>query len=230
MAFSYAYKPVNQLNYSILMQGTNLSDSSDQLTVKDFNYSVLSHHLTGLEGEIALAENLSVFASLFYEKPQNKPTPGDWVSDEFESHTTLSLLAYFQENWGEDLKTLFTLGWTKTIENRSQKAKSNIWTEDVEKLFGRSFNWKEAISGSVEYQNKNWLEGFLMRFRANYALDNGFYALAWENYFYLTKHIRMYLSGDGIFRSSKDKSPVGSSSIEDYEGLSRLLVGAQYVF
>ena len=231
ISFSYAYKPVNQFQYSISVQGINLSSrGKDQLIVNGFNYSILSHHLVSLEGERALTESLSLFASLFYENPERRKPKPNWISDSFESHLTFSLLAYFQEDWGKESKTLFTLGWTKTMENRSHKDISNTVTEDLERAFGRSFDWKEALSASIEYQDNSLFQGFLFRFRANYALDNDFYALALENYFYFTPHIRVYVSGDAIFRLSDELIQEDTSSISKYEDLSRVLLGAQYVF
>ena len=231
VAFSYAYKPVNQLQYSVFVEGINLSDSvKNRLTINQFKYSVLSHHLASLEGESSLSENLSLFASLFYEKPEKITLEKGWVSDPFESHLTFSLLAYFEEKWEEHTKTLFTLGWTKTLPSRSQDEMSNVVTESLEPSFGRGFDWKEALSASIEYQNESLFQGFLFRFRANYALDNKFSSIALENYFYFTPHIRMYVSGDAPFQLSDENLNKDKSSVEKYKNLHRLLVGMQYVF
>ena len=235
ISFSYAYKPVNQLQYSIHYKGIDVSGAEEDKEgdggfIDDFKYSVLSHHLASLEGEIVLAESFSLFASLFYENPIKASRSKPWISDDFESHLTFSLLAYFQEKSEEESNILFTLGWTKTKENQSSGDTSNAMTEDLEPFFGRFLMWREALSTSVEYYNKNLFKGFLSRFRVNYALDNRFYALALENYFYLTPHIRMYLSGDRIFRSSHTDVKKSSSSISRYKDLSRVLIGAQYVF
>ena len=231
LSFSYAYKPVNQLQYSVFFQKVDLSsDEKGALVVDDFNYSVVSHHLASLEGEVALSEGVSLFASLFYEKPEKQKYGTQWFSDEFESHLTVSLLAYFQEKLGEKSKTLFTLGWTKTMENRSSKEASNTMTEDLEPVFSRGFYWKNALSASIEYHDKSLFNGFLFRLRGNYALDNKVYAFALENYFYLTPHIRVYLSGDAIPYFSDTALKAGTSFIKQYKDLSRLLVGGQYVF
>ena len=76
VSFSYAYKPVNQFQYAISTQGgggINLSSGAkEQIVISDFEYSILSHHLVSLEGEISLVENISLFASLFYEEPEKK--------------------------------------------------------------------------------------------------------------------------------------------------------------
>ena len=233
ISFSYAYKPVNQLRYSIRRRQMDpLNDSSDSggLAFDRFEYSVLSQHLASLEGEIVLAESFSLFAGFFYEKPEKKERRNGWFSDDFEPHQTFSLLAYFQEKSEGESNTLFTLGWTKTIEDQSSKNTNNAVTEDFESYFGRAFMWREALSASVEYYNKNLLQGLLFRFRANYAIDNRSYALALENYIYLTPYIRMYLSGDRIFRSSNTNVKTGTSSISQYKDLSRVLIGGQYVF
>lgn len=230
-SFSYAYKPVNQFQYSVHQPGINLSDDSKgNFTIDGFRYSIVSHHLANLEGEVILDESLSLLASVFYERPEKEKYEEDWTSDGFEPHLTFSFLSYFEENLGEKSKTLFTLGYTKTIEIRSKKRISNTITEDLEQAFGRDFNWKEALSASVEYQDKSLFQGLLFRFRANYALDNGFYALALENYFNFTPHIQIYLSGDVIFHSSANRLTKSSSSISKYKDLSRLLVGGKYVF
>lgn len=230
VSLSYAYKPINQFQYSINLQENNLSsDNKNPFVVNDFKYSVLSHHLASLEGEIVLAKNLSLFASLFYEKPEKKQQEQKWFTDDFESHLTSSLLLYFQENKGEESNTLFTLGWTKTMENRSQEEISNTVTEDLESVFSRSFLWKEALSASIEYQNKILFHGFLLRLRVNYALDNGIYALSYENYFHLTPNVQMYFSGDHLF-SNKVSLKSNTSSISKYKDLSRLVVGGRYVF
>ena len=142
----------------------------------------------------------------------------NWISDEFEPHLTFSVLAYFQEKFGDLSDTLFTVGWTKTIENTSQQDTSNVVTEDFEEVFSRSFLWKEALSATVEYKDK----GFLFRLRGNYALDNNFYNLAFENYFYLTSRVRLYFSGDLNFRFSDEALKKGSSSISQYKDLSPL--------
>ncbi len=231
ISFAYAYKPVNQPQYAFLVQGIDLSsEKKGLLKVNDFQYFILSHHLANFEGEIALAEHASLFASLFYESPEKKSYGKGWLSDDFESHLTFSLLAYFQEKLTDESETLFTVGYTKTINSSLNKRASNTVTDDLERFFGRSFIWKEALSASIEHQNTNWLKKVLFRFRANYALDNDFYGLASENYFYLTSRLRMYLSGDLIFRLSERAIPKGGSAIEKYKNLSRVLLGAQYVF
>ena len=230
---AYAYKPVNQLQYFVSFQGADLSNNISSFIIKDFNYSIVSHHLISFEGEAVLGKGFSLLTSLFYEKPEKQEKKRyelNWISDEFEPHLTFSLLSYFEENFGEESKTLFTLGYTQTIESRSKNNISNIITEDLEQAFGRGFNWKKALSASVEYQNKSLFQGFLFRFRASYALDNNFYALAMESYFNLSPHIQVYVSGDSPFRLSQSHTRQGTSSISKYKGLSRLLLGGKYVF
>ena len=75
LSLSYAYKPINQFQYSIYIPPINLSKKEKKQhpwEIKDFDYSILSHHLASLEWESDLSENLSLFASLFYEKPEKK--------------------------------------------------------------------------------------------------------------------------------------------------------------
>lgn len=227
ISFSYAYKPINQFQYSVLPKGIDLSETeSSSLAIKGFNYNLSSHHLASIEGELVLGEGASLFASLFYENPDKPVRKKSWLSDELESHLTFSILAYFYEELGKHSKTLFTIGWTKTLEALSQQHISNTVMEDLEASFGRAFNWKHAVSSSIEYQNSE----LLFRFRANYALDNSFYVLALENYFYVSPHVKMYLSGDLIARLTDRKVKRASSSIGKYKDLSRLLIGVQYVF
>ena len=234
VVFAYAYKPVNQLQYLPLIQGINLSDeTSDSFTITDFNYSVLSHHLLSFEGEVALGKGFSLLTSLFYEKPEKlnqKQSLRNRITDESEPHLTFSVLSYFEESLRDKSKTLFTIGYTQTIEDRSQNNISNIITEDLEYAFGRSFLWKKALSASIEYQNENLLQGFLFRFRADYALDNYFYNFALESSIYLTPHIQVYVSGDAPMRLSQSPVRQGTSFISKYKGLSRLLMGGKYVF
>ena len=228
VALSYAYKPINQFQYNVSVQGPDLKSPKKKWIINDFNYSILSHHLFTVEGEAVLAKSLSLFASLFYEKPEKKQKK-DWISNDFEPHLSSSLLAYFQENWGEQSKTLFSIGWTKKIQAQSNTGPSNhLAKESLEKTLGRNFDWKEAFSASMEYQNKNLFQGFLFRFRANYVLDDRSYILSLENYLYWTPQIRFYLSGDAIFSFSATKSQQGLA--EKYIDKDRLLVGAQYVF
>ena len=230
VSFSYAYKPVNQFQYAVLFQGISRSKKvKSHFTISDFKYSIASHHLASLEGEIILDGGFSLYASLLYENPEKLKYGKKWFSDDFESHVTFSLLSYFEEDLGEKSKTLFTIGYTKTMEDSSTKHSSNLITEHFEQALGRAFDWREAVSLSVEYQDKNLLQGLLFRFRGNYALDNNFYAIALENYLNLSSHIQVYLSGDVFFHFSDDLKKE-SSSISKYKDLSRLLVGGKYVF
>ncbi|MCZ0932847.1 MAG: hypothetical protein OXJ52_06830 [Oligoflexia bacterium] len=233
--FSYAYKPVNQLRKAVFVKGINLSESSaNSLTVTDFKYFVLSHHLMSLEAETKLSQNVSLFVSVFYERPEQEQHEQDWISDSFSPHLTYSVLAYFQEKWEKDKKTLFTLGWTKTVDNQSDLT-ANPVTSDFRELFNRNFDWKHAIGASIEHENKQLFQGFLFRFRTNYALDNQNYYFVLENYFYLTPHIRLYLAGDLFFRFSNTETPFNSSNINssnspDKGKYNRILLGGQYVF
>ena len=228
--FSYAYKPVNQLKKSVYVQGINLSDPSlNGFTVTDFKYFVLSHHLMSLEAETSVSQNISLFSSVFYEIPERKTQEERWISDNFSPHLTFSIIAYFQEKWEENQKTLFTLGWTKTIDKLSS-LDTNPIISDYSSVFNRNFDWKHAVSASIEHENKQLLKGFLFRFRTTYALDNQFYHFVMENYFYVTPKIRFYLSGDMFFHFSDVQASINSSTIKQYGDLNRILLGGQYVF
>ena len=233
--FSYAYKPINQFQKAVSLKSINVTNmESDKLpshlfTVTNFKYLILHHHLASLEAETYFSENVSLFTSVFYEKPEQKEQGQEWISDSFSPQVTFSAVAYFQEKWEKDQKTLFTLGWTKTVDSPSDLSSNPILSE-YRKEFNRNFDWKSAISASIEHENKQLFQGFLFRFRTNYALDNHFYHFMLENYFYFTSHLRVYLSGDLLFRLSNKKQPVNSSAIEQYDGLHRFLLGGQYVF
>ena len=237
--FSYAYKPVNQFQKALSLKSNNLSatdvNTADKptQTISDFKYFIVAHHLASLEAETKLTKNVSLFASVFWEQPeqwkQPKQTEQKWLTDSFSPQVTYSVLAYFQEKWEENQKTLFTLGWTKTVESPSD-SNSNPILADYKGVFNRNFNWKSAISASIEHENKQLYKGLLVRFRTNYALDNKFYHFIFENYFYFTSQIRVYLSGDFFFRFSNTEVSGNSSAIKQYRGLSRILLGGQYVF
>ena len=228
---SYAYKPVNQFKKAVSIKGANLSESkSEALTVTDFKYSIVSHHLASLEFETKLTKNVSLFASAFWEQPEQTKSEKSWISDNFSSQVTYSLIAYFQEQWEEELKTLFTIGWTKTVDSSLSDTATNPILSEYKEIFNRAFDWKSAISASIEHENKQIYKGLLFRFRTNYSLDNQIYQFIFENYLYFTPQIRLYLSGDFFYRFSKTLIPNNSSAIKQYKGLSRLLLGAQYVF
>ena len=228
---SYAYKPVNQFQKAAVIEGPNLSDeSSPPFTVTDFKYFIVSHHLASLESENKFTNNVSLFASVFLELPEPSELEKYWTSDNFSPHITYSVIAYFQEKWEEKLKTLFTLGWTKTKNISVFEPKSNPILSEFKEVFNRAFDWKSAISASIEHENKRLYQGFLFRFRTNYSLDNKFYHFIFENYLYFTPQIRVYLSGDFFHRFSNTPIPRNSSAVKQYQGLNRLLLGAQYVF
>ena len=231
VSFSYAYKPVNQIQYSGLFKGPNLSiETKEDFAVQDFRYSLVPHHIATFEAETVFNKRFSLYTSFLYERPEKKLYEEKWISDGFEPHLTFSIISYFQEKLDRASKALFTFGYTKTIENNSYKQSSNILIEDLEEIFGRGFNWKEAVSFSMEYQSQEIFRGLLFRFRANYALDNHFYVLAMENYFNLTPRFQFYLSGDALFRLSEGLLDKNTSAIHKYSDLSRLLMGAKYVF
>lgn len=230
LTVSYAYKPVNQLRYSGLFKSLDLSQNiSDKLTIKNLKYNITSHHLASLESKIFLADHISLYTSLIYEKPEQiKATK--WISDASEPHFTLSVVSHIQDTIKDLFTVLFTIGYVQTAETAVYKEQSNSLTEDLEEVFGRHFNWKQAFSMSLEYHTNQFLQGVLFRLRANYAIDNGIYAIALENHFYLSSVLKLSLSGDVLFRLSDKKLQKSSSSIKKYLDLSRLYLGASYVF
>ena len=229
---SYAYKPMNQFQKAVIRKSSNLSESpaKSRDVITDFKYSIVSHHLASLEAETKLSQHISLFASVFWDQPKQEKLGGRWITADFSSHLTYSIIAYFQEKWEEDQKTLFTLGWTKTVDSQSD-LDSNPFLSEYREVFNRNFDWKNAVSASIEHENTKLFQGFLVRFRTNYALDNKYYHFVLENYFYFTSYIRLYLSGDLFFRLSDPETiPNDSSSIKQYDKLDRLLLGVQYVF
>ena len=228
--FAYAYKGMNHLKKGFSAKGFDLSKSSvKNISLEEFDYFVISHHLTSLELELELSQPASLFGSVFYEKPINKELPQDWWSHDFSSHVTVSVLAYFQEQWEDKQNTLFTLGWTQTNETNPSPLEKTL-ASDYREFLSRDFDWKSAISASIEHENKNLYEGVLFRLRANYALDNQIYHFVMESYFYFNPYVRIYLSGDLLLRFSDRPVSIESSSIRRYEGLNRILLGGQYVF
>ena len=226
--FSYAYKGMNQLKKAFLFKGFSPLKSSS-ISLEEFNYFSLYHELSSLEAELEFSPTFSLFAGVFYEEPKDKKIPKDWWSSDFSSHLTFSVLAYFKEHWDNSQNTLFTLGGTH-IQEEKTSFNSNVLTDDYKKLFSREFDWKSAISASVEHENKNFYKGILFRFRTIYALDNQVYHFMFENYLYFDDYIRFYLSGDFVRRFSQRVVLVESSSIKRYNGLSRILLGVQCVF
>ena len=143
-----------------------------------------------------LTKNVSLFASAFWEQPEQTKSEKSWISDNFSSQVTYSLIAYFQEQWEEELKTLFTIGWTKTVDSSLSDTATNPILSEYKEIFNRAFDWKSAISASIEHENKQIYKGLLFRFRTNYSLDNQIYQFIFENYLYFTPQIRLY----GIWR------------------------------
>ena len=231
--FSYAYKGMNQLKKAFLVQGADLSSLTQEDTqpqnfsFKKLDYFSSSHHLASLEAELDLDKTISLFTSFLYEHPEEYKLSRDWWTADFPAHYTISVLAYFREQWTQN--TLFTLGWTRTKEI-DPPSPNHALTDDFRELLTRNLDWKSALSASVEHENKNLYEGVLLRLRANYALDNQFYHLILESYFYFNPYFRFYLSGDYLMRSSDRPLSLYSSSIKRYAGLIRILIGGQYVF
>ena len=231
ISLSYAYKPINQFQYVASFKGMDPSSKKPNgFAINGFNFSILSHHLLSLEQETNINDRLSFFAGLSYESPEKRLYGKGRISDSFESHLIGSAALYLREDLGKGSSALFSLGWMHVMESDSEGRRGNKVTEDFEAEFGRGFLWREALSASVEYGNKNALKGFLFRARANYALDNGFYGLAGESHFHLSRRFLFYLSADALFRSSESAPAKNSSSIKKYKDLSRLLAGVKYVF
>ena len=228
--FSYAYKGKNQLKKAFVWEGVNLSlFENNGGYIKKLDYFTNFHHLASIEAELSLDRPVSIYASFLYERPERIKLAKQWWSIDFPSHYTFSVLAYFQEK--QLLNTLFTIGWTQTTEFDTP-IPENLLINDFRGILSQDIMWKSAISVSVEHENKQLYEGVLFRLRGNYALDNQFYHLILENYFYFTPYFRFYLSGDMLLRFSERPVVFNSysSAIKKYAGLNRILLGGQYVF
>ena len=248
LSLSYAFKPVNQLQYAIRYGGIDLSSSSLQkLTVKEIDYAAVSHHLLAVEGKWSLNSDISLTGSLLHERPgkykktDKAPAGGGWLTDDFEAHWTASLFGRMRGAFAKNEKAFFSFGYIKVFEEKeglgkaAGKRSSNAIIEDLEPFFGRAFEWRHALSLSMEYGREyapgRPLKGFDFRLRLNHALDNQFYAAIFEQRWHLAPSWSFYLSGDVLFRlsgSSAIKS--GSSAISKYKSLSRLLAGGSYAF
>lgn len=232
--FSYAYKPMNQLQFFIYTEGVNLSSKeTENLSISKLDYAVLYHHLLTVETEIHVSDVLSVFASILYENPEAPAVDNhqQWLSDQPEPKLIASALIYFKEEIKDTEKVTLALGYTKVFENNSPQKINNLITEDLEFLFNSDLDWKHAISWSMEYWTKSFLEGFQFYLRLNYALDNQFYLVAVESSVYVLPYLKVYVSGDLVFQSNKLKEKSRSnSSIHRYKDLSRVLTGVKYVF
>ena len=228
---SYAYKPRNQLQFFVQSEGISLSDSNSDITITGLDYDTVKHHLVTMESEIYLDDNFSIFASLFYERPEKLEVQDNWVTDGFEPHLTTSFLIYFKENLKNVGRTVFTLGYIQSFESQSKVDTSNIITEDLELIFGLGVNyWKHALSWSMEYWTEKILSGFQFKFRLNYALDNQIYATIFDTSVYVTPSLRAYVSGDIILRFAEHPIKSGTSLISKHRDLSRILLGVKYVF
>lgn len=233
-SLSYAYKPMNQLQFLVQPESINLSkDKTNNLSIIGLDYSVSNHHLVTLESEAYLNQVVSIFASVFYEKPmKNKNIPEGWLSDDAESHITASALIYLKEEQGAFEKTIFSFGYTKTFESQTIQEASNFITEDLEQIFKRSFDFKHMFSASMEYSTRSVLSGLTFNFRVNYSLDSKIYLLAVDKSIYLTPSLQLYLSGDMLFNvaSAGQEISDSKSTLYKYKDLSRALGGVKYVF
>ena len=233
LSVSYAYKTINQLQYSVLLKKialSTLSKDNKSIVIKDLRYDIGYHHLATVEVKVMPVDAMTFFVSLFYEKPKSKKSRKDWIQEDFESHLTTSFYTRFRTESSFDQK-IFTFGYIKVFESKLRDDKSNLITEDIELLFGRSFDWNEAASFSMEYYTKKILSGYNFNLRMNYALDSKFYLVNFENDFYFTPYFRTYFSGDVLFRlNNSDSVSQARVSIARYENLSRLIFGVRYVF
>jgi len=232
VALSYAYKPKNQIQFFVQSKGIDLSTKdSSAIKIHDLDYKTVQHHLLTIESEMYIDNHFSVFASLFYERPQLLETDEDWVSDHFEPNLTTSFLVYFKEDLKQFGKTIFTLGYIKNFESQNQMESSNVLTEDLELIFGMGINsWRHALSWSMEYQTDLLLSGFQFNFRLNYTLDNQIYAAIFDTSLYLKPYFKTYISGDVLFRFSQEPIANNTSLVSRYQDLSRVLLGIKYVF
>ena len=259
LSLSYAYKPSHDLHYSILMVAANKSngkgEASERLdlselpalprldqksqtekpklfSIKDFDYSLTYHHLATLEAEMMPLPHISVTGSLIYESPESQPLKGTaWISENRESHLTTAVLLQMKEAIGSQTEAVFTLAYSHVFEIESKTANSNVWLEPYESFFTGGTDWKNALAAALSTKTQALFKGYDFNIRLNYALDNKLYLINFENKAFISPDFRIYLSGDLFFRlAEKNIFSSSSSDIIRFQELSRILVGAEYVF
>ena len=231
LSLSYAYKPINQFQYSVLVDKVNLSQFNYENVIKDYNYSLGYHHLISLDAKIFPMSHFSFLGTLIYEYPEKLSYPSGWVYDNLESHLVTNVMMTYKEGVEGVEETLVTFGFIKLFESNIREEKSNSFTEDFEFIFGREIKWKNALSVSVEYKTKKWLYGYHLKFRLNHSLLNENYLASFENQFFVLPALQFYVSGDLIFKLFDDPQEDDDTPFMNrYKDLSRFLTGVRYVF
>lgn len=205
---------------------------SSLFQIKDMEYSLNYHHLTTLELEMFPSSYVSLMGSVIYENPSPVPLKEDlgWISEDRESHVTTSVLLQLKETTSDRHKVFFTLGYSNVFEIEKKTTNTSVILKDFESFFSGGMDWKNAIATSVEYKTKALFYGYDFNIRLNYALDNKLYLINFENLVFIYPKFQVYLSGDLFLRFSKRTFLLSSSHIIRYKDLSRIILGAKYVF
>lgn len=252
LSFSYAYKPVNRPQYSVLIPKTKLSSlpsvpdifslDEEELEkslpkkppiyhIKNLEYTFLHHHLATLEAEMLPSPYLSLTGSLTYENPESLDLSDPlWVSQGRESHLTAAFLFRIKDSINKQEAVFFTLAYSDVFEIKSRTPNTNVWLKEYQYYFSGGKDWKNSLATSLEYSTKAILKGYDFNIRLNYALDNKLYLLSFENSASFSSSFRIYLSGDLFLKFAEQAASFSSSYITRYRNMSRIIAGAEYVF
>ena len=232
LMLSYAYKPMNQLHYSAQINEIDLSSTLQfSNVIQALRYSIVHHHLGSLEARIFPLRNFLLYGNISFEKSEFIENPKNWISDQLRSQISTSTLVNYRTWHSPYVSTDLTFSYLKIFGAHLEQTKNNNhFTKDMEFLFGKNFDWKDAISFALRYRNDTWFSGYRFKFRINYALDNKMFMINFSNEVGLFEHIQTYFSGDMLFRTSGDHPSASSSAIIQSKNLSRFLMGARYVF
>ena len=200
--------------------------------IKDMEYSLNYHHLATLEVEMFPSSHLSFIGSVIYENPSKLKAKIEqgWISEDRESHLTTSILLRLKETTIKNHKAIFTLGYSNVFEIEKRTANTNVFSKDLEDFLSGGRDWKNALATSLEYKTKAFFHGYDFNIRLNYALDNNLYLINFENRAFVFPKFHIYFAGDLFLRFSKKDFFLSSSHIIHYKDLSRIILGAKYVF
>ena len=89
---------------------------------------------------------------------------------------------------------------------------------------------RNAVSASLIYKTEDFFKGSHIKARLNYSLESGFYQASFESSVFLHSHLQASLSGDLFFRFSPKSVSFSAAPALRYKNLSRIMLGAGYVF
>ena len=239
ISLSYSYKPVHQFQYSAIVGPSNLTGGLVEFDKLD--YSLIYHHLAGLEMKVSPAPELSLLGSAVYEDLKQESFFSNekdryWLSTIRPGRSFIAgLLIRYEEKTAQEERTRVDLGYLKVFsrldEEIPQPKTDSAWIDRMSQSFLKGkFLWKHALSLSLEHWVNNCLEGCQFKFRLTHAIDNKVYHAAFENRLNLLPSIQAHLSGDVLFQLPDKAVKTGSSSVQRYKNQSRILTGVRYVF